>query len=291
MSISCCGFMSKSSGLGLGGVLIGFGIGWIAIRYLGASWNVVPYLLILAGVGVIFSSMVFRQRNNQMSELTGGVIGGVIIAVVFSSVFGFSNLFPFGGGITGSGNIISREFDYTDFSVVDAGYGFNVKIVQDEDYSIVVSFDDNVLEYLEVSVSGDTLTVGLEPGSYRLLSLDVVISMPSLDGLMLSGGSNGDVSGFSSLQGISLGLSGGSEVIIVGSASDLVVDASGGSRVYLSEFICGDAEINFSGGSNGSIYVTGTLDANLSGGSHLTYYGNPELEDISTSGGSTIKEG
>jgi hypothetical protein len=291
MSISCCGFMSKSSGLGLGGVLIGFGIGWIAIRYLGASWNVVPYLLILAGVGVIFSSMVFRQRNNQMSELTGGVIGGVIIAVVFSSVFGFSNLFPFGGGITGSGNIISREFDYTDFSVVDAGYGFNVKIVQDEDYSIVVSFDDNVLEYLEVSVSGDTLTVGLEPGSYRLLSLDVVISMPSLDGLMLSGGSNGDVSGFSSLQGISLGLSGGSEVIIVGSASDLVVDASGGSRVYLSEFICGDAEINFSGGSNGSIYVTGTLDANLSGGSQLTYYGNPELEDISTSGGSTIKEG
>jgi hypothetical protein len=291
MSISCCGFMSKSSGLGLGGVLIGFGIGWIAIRYLGASWNVVPYLLILAGVGVIFSSMVFRQRNNQISELTGGVIGGVIIAVVFSSVFGFSNLFPFGGGITGSGNIISREFDYTDFSVVDAGYGFNVKIVQDEDYSIVVSFDDNVLEYLEVSVSGDTLTVGLEPGSYRLLSLDVVISMPSLDGLMLSGGSNGDVSGFSSLQGISLGLSGGSEVIIVGSASDLVVDASGGSRVYLSEFICGDAEINFSGGSNGSIYVTGTLDVNLSGGSHLTYYGNPELEDISTSGGSTIKEG
>jgi hypothetical protein len=283
--------MSKSSGLGLGGVLIGFGIGWIAIRYLGASWNVVPYLLILAGVGVIFSSMVFRQRNNQMSELTGGVIGGVIIAVVFSSVFGFSNLFPFGGGITGSGNIISREFDYTDFSVVDAGYGFNVKIVQDEDYSIVVSFDDNVLEYLEVSVSGDTLTVGLEPGSYRLLSLDVVISMPSLDGLMLSGGSNGDVSGFSSLQGISLGLSGGSEVIIVGSASDLVVDASGGSRVYLSEFICGDAEINFSGGSNGSIYITGTLDVNLSGGSHLTYYGNPELEDISTSGGSTIKEG
>jgi hypothetical protein len=291
MSISCCGFMSKSSGLGLGGVLIGFGIGWIAIRYLGASWNVVPYLLILAGVGVIFSSMVFRQRNNQMSELTGGVIGGVIIAVVFSSVFGFSNLFPFGGGITGSGNIISREFDYTDFSVVDAGYGFNVKIVQDKDYSIVVSFDDNVLEYLEVSVSGDTLTVGLEPGSYRLLSLDVVISMPSLDGLMLSGGSNGDVSGFSSLQGISLGLSGGSEVIIVGSASDLVVDASGGSRVYLSEFICGDAEINFSGGSNGSIYITGTLDVNLSGGSHLTYYGNPELEDISTSGGSTIKEG
>lgn len=291
MSISCCGFMSKSSGLGLGGVLIGFGIGWIAIRYLGSSWNIVPYLLILAGFGVILSSMVFRQRENQMSELTGGVIGGVIIAVVFSSIFGFSNLFPFGGGITGSGNIISREFDYTDFSVVDAGYGFNVKIVQDEDYSILVSFDDNVLEYLEVSVSGDTLTVGLEPGSYRLLSLDVVISMPSLDGLMLSGGSNGDVSGFSSLQGISLELSGGSEVIIVGSASDLTLDASGGSRVYLSEFICGDAEINFSGGSNGSIYVTGTLDANLSGGSHLTYYGNPELEDISTSGGSTIKEG
>ena len=280
--------MSRSSSIGFGGVLLGFGVGWVAIRYLGASLDVLPYILILAGVGVVLSSLLFRQQKSMVSELTGGLIGGLVIAVVFSSVFGFTSFFPFGSSITGSGVIVNREFDYQGFTVVDAGYGFNVEIAQGDDYSVSISIDDNVLEHLEVSKSGDTLSIGLEPQSYQRLNLEAMITMPSLNGVTLSGGSHGDVSGFSSSRDFSLELSGGSEIRMVGSAGDIEIDASGGSRVYLSDFICNDADIQFSGGSNGAVYVEGTLDANLSGGSHLTYYGDPDLGDIDTSGGSTI---
>lgn len=280
--------MSDSSGLGFGGVLLGFGVGWVVIQYFGVSWDVVPYLLILAGIGIIISSLAFRHQRSQVSELTGGVIGGLMIAIVISSVFGFSNIFPFGRRITGSGVVVDKDYDYQGFSVVEAGNGFNVEVIQDDEYSISVSIDDNALDFLEVSKSDETLSIDLEPGIYSGLKLEAKITMPTLEGLHLSGGASGDVSGFSSTRDIELELSGGSEIRMVGSAGDLTVDASGGSRVNLSNLICNDADINFSGGSNGSVHVEGILDANLSGGSQLTYYGDPELGDISTSGGSAI---
>ena len=75
---------------------------------------------------------------------------------------------------------------------------------------------------------------------------------------------------------------------MVGSAGDLTIDASGGSRIFLSEFIANNVDVALSGGSNGSVYAGGRLDADVSGGSHLDYYGDPELNNIHTSSGSSI---
>lgn len=86
-----------------------------------------------------------------------------------------------------------------------------------------------------------------------------------------------------------MALLGGSEIKMTGSAGDLTIDASGGSRINLSNLICNDADVILSGGSQGSVHVEGILDTSLSGGSQLTYYGEPELGDIPTSSGSTIK--
>ena len=87
-----------------------------------------------------------------------------------------------------------------------------------------------------------------------------------------------------------LSLSGGSGVTIKGEANDLTIDASGGSQLELSSFLVNNANINLSGGSQGTIKLDGTLDANLSGGSHLWYIGNPTKGDINISGGSTIEK-
>jgi hypothetical protein len=280
--------MSRSSGLGFGGVLLGFGIGWIALTYVDVSFDIVPYLLIIAGVGIVLSTVVLKQQNRQVRELTGGLIGGLFLAVIFSGVFGFTNVFPFGPSITGSGDIVTRTFDYQGFTAIDASHGFRLEVTEGNKYSISVSVDDNAVDSLEVKREGDTLQVGLEPGSYSSMNLNAKITMPALNGLELSGGANADISDFSSTRDFILVLSGGSEVTIVGSAGDLEIDASGGSQFFLSEFTVNDVNAELSGGSSGSVYVGGRLDADLSGGAHLTYYGDPELGDIETSSGSSI---
>jgi len=151
-----------------------------------------------------------------------------------------------------------------------------------------VSIDDNVLDRLVVQKDGDRLKIGLKPGSYTNLNLDAVITTPTLNGVELSGGSHCDVTGVSSSNDFSVVLSDGSHVVIIGSAGDLRVDASDGSRIDLSRFEVASAMVVFSDGSNGSVYVDVKLDVDLSDGSHLDYYGDPVLGTIDLSDGSTI---
>ena len=280
--------MSRSSGLGFGGVLLGVGIGWVALNYLDVSLDVLPYLLILVGIGIVASSVLFKGQNRAMGELAGGLIGGLFLAVIFSGVFGLTDLFPFGSDITGSGDIVSKTFDLQDFSAIDAGYGFSLAVTQGDEYSLAVSVDDNVLDRLDVRKDGDTLNIGIDPGGYTRMNLVARVTMPSLNSVEFSGGTRGEISGFTSTHDFEVVLSGGSWAIIEGSAGDLVIGASGGSHFDFSEFSVNDADVELSGGSNGSVYVGGRLDADLSGGAHLDYYGDPELGNIETSSAATI---
>lgn len=259
----------------------------MVLRYVDVSFDIAPYLLIILGVGIIASKVLFKQQSRMVNELAGGLIGGLFLAVIFSGVFGFTNIFPFGSGVTGSGDIVTRTFDFQGFTAIDAGYGFGLEVTRGDQYSITVSIDDNVVDRLEVGRIGETLSLGLDPGSYNNMNLEARITMPSLNGIQFSGGTHGDISGFTSTQDFDVALSGGSWATIVGSAGDLTIDASGGSHFDFSEFTVDDVYAELSGGSHGSVYVGGRLDADLSGGSHLDYYGSPELGDIETSSGST----
>jgi hypothetical protein len=280
--------MTSSSNIGFGGVLLGVGVGWLLFKYIGVSKDAFSYLLIIAGALIVISSLISRGRKNEISDLIGGIIGGLFIAVIFSSIFGFTSFFPFSSSITGSGDFVTRTYDYQDFNMIDASYGFDVEITYDEDYSITVMIDDNVVDSLDVDKSGNTLSVGLNLGSYSNVNPKAFITMPNLYGVELSGGSQCDVSGFTSAHDFELMLSGGSQANIMGTAGDLKLDASGGSQVFLKDFIVNDANVEFSGGSQGTIHVQGTLEVNLSGGSRLSYYGDPELGDIDVSSGSTL---
>ena len=280
--------MSRSSGLGFGGVLLGVGIGWVALNYLDVSFDIVPYLLIFLGISIVASTVIFKKQSRAMGELTGGLIGGLFLAVIFSGVFGFTNVFPWGSTITGSGDIVTRSFDYQGFSAIDASHGFSLEVTEGNTYSIVLSVDDNVVDRLNVKKDGDTRVLGLDPGNYEYMNLGARVTLPTLNSLEFSGGTHGDVSGFSSTHDFTIDISGGSEVIIVGSAGDLVIDASGGSQLYLSEFNVDDVDAALSGGSFASVYVGGRLDADVSGGSQLEYYGDPELGNIDASSSSSI---
>jgi hypothetical protein len=68
------------------------------------------------------------------------------------------------------------------------------------------------------------------------------------------------------------------------------VDLSSGSQFDFSKFSAQDVTANLSGGSQATVNVNGSLNADLSGGSQLTYIGDPTLENVETSGGSSIRQ-
>lgn len=215
------------------------------------------------------------------------------------------------GGVTviGSGNLKTETFDFRDFTTVEAESGFQVELTKSRTFSVEITADDNILEYIRVDKSGDTLRIRPEWNRrYHSVTFKAKITMPNLYGINLSGGSQANIKGFSSSHDFSIGLSGGSkvageitaanadfdlsggsQVVLSGAADDLDVNGSGGSQLDLEAFSVRSADVNLSGGGKANVNVNGTLDVKLSGGSRVIYTGETTLGDINLSGDSTVK--
>ena len=80
--------MSKSSGLGFGGFLIGLGGGYVLFQTMEISRNLFAWLLIIAGAGIVVSSLLQRMSPGiRFGGLVGGVVGGVILSLMITSGF------------------------------------------------------------------------------------------------------------------------------------------------------------------------------------------------------------
>jgi len=236
------------------------------------------------------------------------IIAAIVTAVsVISAVLILRGL-P--GELVGSGNLETEEYAFTDFTEVEIGSAFEFEINQSGSYSINITADDNIMDYVQVSQDGQTLTIRLRRFiSFGPVTLRASVTMPELLGLTASGASHGTVSDFSSTENLDItvsgasrvtgdvtagnvefGISGASTIQLEGSANDIDANVSGASHFNLDNFIVNNADVNFSGASSGTVNLNGRLDANLSGASRLWYIGEPTSTDINTSGGSTVSK-
>ncbi|MYF92524.1 MAG: DUF2807 domain-containing protein [Gemmatimonadetes bacterium] len=230
-----------------------------------------------------------------------------------------------GEKVKGSGDVVSLELDFADFTQVELTHAVRGTIVQGDEYRVVIRVDDNIIDRLRVNDttvrvegnrtqlsdgthSGEKLEIGLENNSYSNITFDVEITMPDFTDLGLIGATHAEVSGFavthavnfdivgaSSLSGtintgsLNCQLAGASHLQLSGTGDDLVVRAVGASILRLGDFVCQNADIDFIGASHGTVHTQGTLDARLTGASVLKYKGNPTLGKISTSGASVLQ--
>ena len=232
--------------------------------------------------------------------------------------------------VAGSGRLETRDYNLTGFTKVETANGFEVAITESADYSVSVTADDNLFDHIDIRKSGATLHIGLKRGVLATgTTMGASVGMPQIQGLSLSGGSDGRITGFRSALPLNLALSGGSSLVIDdaragttrlslsgasdvsgrltgtsvtldlsgasaatlrGSATSLNASGSGASNFHLADFVAKSANVQLSGASNAQVFVTGDLRLTLSGGSHVSYDGDPTLRNVQMSGGSSIKE-
>ena len=152
-----------------------------------------------------------KPRRKPMSLLTIALIAIIAVFVIvglLSAVLLLGGWYPF-GEVVGSGDLVTNQELISDFTAVDVSSGFNVEISESNSYRVRVTADDNVMEYVEIRKSGDTLVVGLRWGySFRSVTLKAEITMPELRNLELSGGSQGKIEDFEVANSFSIELSG-----------------------------------------------------------------------------------
>jgi hypothetical protein len=191
-----------------------------------------------------------------------------------------------GATLTGSGNPVSRSYDLSGFSRIDANTAAQVEVTRGSAYSVEVKVDDNLASRLAVSVTGDTLTIKLQDGSYNHVTLRAQVTMPKLDGVTLNGGSSlrGELAG----EDLSVNLNGGTRATLSGTAGRVTIDVNGGSQALLGDLAAQDVHVTADAGSRVEIQASGAVTGSANGGAQVIVSGSPTSVNVQTDGGATV---
>ena len=209
-----------------------------------------------------------------------------------------------------------REVD--SFHAINVSGGIDLELHQGDHYSVIVHASSGDTDEVETEVNHETLSIkraGSFFGWFHWFGLfhlfehySVEVTLPKLDKVQASGGSNvefdkdfsGDqldlkASGGTDLRfrgkvnSLDITTSGGSDTFLEGSTHLLKVRASGGSDLHALKFEVSEADVSASGGSDIAINVQDKMTVRASGGSDVHYAGHPKQTDIKSSGGSDVR--
>lgn len=218
-----------------------------------------------------------RRNQRGVSFLVIVIALVVVLAVGVAAITLWSGYWPMDGRVRGSGQLDTRAMTVTAFTRVKVGWAFTVTVEQADAYSVDVTADDNLYDYIVVEQSRDTVTIGLEPGysyNHATMTLRAVVTLPHLEALVLSGAASGTLRGFHA-------------------SERLVLDVSGASSLALTDMSTGPIEIDVSGASTltDSVTASGTARYIVSGASTLDLSGSAQDEVLDVSGASTLTLG
>ncbi|HUC82401.1 MAG TPA: head GIN domain-containing protein [Flavisolibacter sp.] len=228
-----------------------------------------------------------------------------------AALFLLSSCQIFGGKkVRGNGNIISQQRQTGNFTNLDVEGAVTVRLKQDQATTVRVETDENLLEYLEISVSGNTLHIEPKDG-YNLSpsnKVTVFVSAPEFKEIDLSGASeltsegviNGnemrlEASGASEitmqvkLSEFTSNLSGATTLKLTGTASKFSTDASGASKIQCLGLSTDQSTLDLSGASEAAVTAEKELNIEASGASTVEYRGNANINQRS-SGASNVRK-
>lgn len=163
---------------------------------------------------------------------------------------------------------------------ISGGGYFETESVESEGFDLNLSggsdarIDRLVTGNMQVNISGGgKLTAGVIEGEQV--------------GMGFSGSSGGEILSLTAAT-LELEASGGGLIRISGTVTEQDINLSGGSSYRAGDFESEVTIFSASGGGDSTVWVIASLTVQLSGGSNLSYYGQPQISNQSTSGGSEI---
>jgi hypothetical protein len=224
-----------------------------------------------------------------------------------SITLGQTTLYGNGGArLKGSGQAVERARAVAPFSRVRLDGPVDVRLVQAGQEAVKVSADDNLEPLITTAVDGDTLVVGVKPGSSFSTRhpLRVTVDFKQLTALEVRGSGDasvdrwkgdrlrvemsgsGDVAiGLLEAREWSASLSGSGDLSVSGQADQQDWVLSGSGDVSASSLSGQQARAQLSGSGDLRLGVSQDLDAKLSGSGDLRYAGRPKVKSQVTGSG------
>jgi hypothetical protein len=187
-------------------------------------------------------------------------------------------------GIRGNGNIKTDERTIITFANIDASGTFTIEW-QSGPPTLRITTDENLLEYIESDVSGDTLHLRTREHIWPTHGIKVFASSPTRAAARISGAVKLTAKQLTGSK-FALEASGASHVSLDGSVDELLADMTGASKLQASGLQTRTAQISTTGAGDAQVAVAETLKVAITGAGKVTYSGNPTIEKHITGAGS-----
>ena len=294
-------------------LLIAAGVVWLLVKSgyipsenLWALTHIWPYLLIVAGAGLILRS--YWQYASIVIDVL--IIGGILLAIVFAPAMGWanpsligtfrSNGFYIGPGESGSGNVVEETRDVKSFDSIRIEFPAEVSISQGDHESLTIEAEDNFLPGLKTEVRGGTLDIYYDSDTEKhvnpteTVKIEIVVTglkqvdFESAGRLTLTGIESNSldvsVSGAGELKivdlaadDLSVNMSGAGSMSATGSADNLDLSISGFGSFNGEDLHSQNANVTLSGAGSATVWVDKLLDAEISGAGSIDYYGSANV--------------
>ena len=222
-------------------------------------------------------------------------LGAAILGVILNGFFSFGQVgqkffnVSFNKKVKGSGNVVTENRDIRDFKGIDVSGVFQVEITAQKDFDIEIQADDNLLPLIRTEVRNGVLHLETEGSLSCDNGLNVRISAPDINQIDASGASKVYLTDLRSSE-LRVDTSGASKINLSGETAQLFVEVSGASSVDAENLKADMADVNSSGASRVSTFAVNDLRAHASGASKVVYTGSPKNIEKSSSGVSSIRE-
>lgn len=231
-----------------------------------------------------------RVSQSRSSHLPSPRVAGALLLAGLAGLVAFaaacSGDLP-GNVVIGSGEPTTEVRQVADFVEVEASGGVALEVSTGAAVGVSVTAQPNLLPLTTTTVDGSRLTVATTRGFTTTRGITVAVTAPRLTVIALSGGSSatGDLSDAESL---SLDLSGGARVTLIGTVDDLEVAGDGGAVIELGGLRANTARVDLSGGVVATLAVSSSVTGTASGGVVINLEQRPGTVDVETSGGAVV---
>jgi Putative auto-transporter adhesin, head GIN domain len=190
-------------------------------------------------------------------------------------------------GTRGEGAVTSETRQTDTFSRIESGGGIHVTVGIGDPSALEVRAQGNLLPLITTEVVDGTLRIQSSKAYTTSETIEVILTTPELERIVLNGGARGTVDGLSSAA-FDVALNGGSVLTATGTASTVTLEVGGGSVAELEALTAATITVDISGGSRAEVRATDLVDGSAMGGSRVSVAGGANTT-VDTTDGSQVE--
>jgi Putative auto-transporter adhesin, head GIN domain len=178
--------------------------------------------------------------------------------------------------VHGSGVKKTEKRDVPDFDSLSVNGAYDVVVQSGKSREVQLEGDENLLPLISTEVENGQLVVKNDSSFNSRTGLRLLISVPNIRDITLSGASNVELNNIEN-EKMEIQVDGASTVHASGETKSLAINLNGAGTIDSKDLRADAVDITSNGAGSVDVYAVDTLSATVNGVGTVNYYGAPKV--------------